>query len=124
MTEQMTRPAEETPEPRRLPLPAPRSRDGTLPLSSLQEQLWFLDRLAPGRRAYNVSRTFRLAGPVDVAALERAFGDVVRRHEILRTVFAVADTRPVQKVLAQGQARLGADELRSVPEARRGAWTL
>jgi len=124
MTEQMTRPEETAPTERRLPLPVPRNAQGTLPLSSLQEQLWFLDRLAPGRRAYNVSRTFRLAGPVDVAALERAFGDVVRRHEILRTVFAVDDTGPVQKVLAQGQARLAVDDLRSLPEDRREAEAL
>src|ERR671930_241452 len=121
MTEQMTRPEETAPNERRLPLPVPRNAQGTLPLSSLQEQLWFLDRLAPGRRAYNVSRTFRLTGPVDVAALERAFGDVVRRHEILRTVFAVDDTGPVQKVLPQGQARLAVEDLRSLPQDRRQA---
>src|SRR5919198_4259401 len=124
MTEQMTRPEETAPNERRLPLPVPRNAQGTLPLSSLQEQLWFLDRLAPGRRAYNVSRTFRLTGPVDVAALERAFADVVRRHEILRTVFAVDDTGPVQKVLPQGQARLAVDDLRSLPEDRREAEAL
>src|SRR5438128_11650937 len=81
MTEQMTRPGETTPDARRLPLPVPRNAQGTLPLSSLQEQLWFLDRLAPGVRAYNVSRAFRVTGRVDVAALECAFADVVRRHE-------------------------------------------
>src|SRR5919198_3496051 len=124
MTEQMTRPEETTPDERRLPLPVPRTAQGTLPLSSLQEQLWFLDRLAPGRSAYNISRTFRLTGPVDVAALERAFADVVRRHEILRTVFAVDDTGPVQKVLPQGQARLAVDDLRSLPEDRREAEAL
>src|SRR5256886_2573634 len=124
MTEQMTRPAEETPEPRRLPLPAPRSRDGTLPLSSLQEQLWFLDRLAPGRRAYNVSRTFRLTGPVDVGALECAFADVVRRHEILRTVFTVDETGPVQKVLPKGDARLVVEDLSGFPDDRREAEAL
>src|SRR5438128_2958878 len=124
MTEQMTRPEETTPDPRRLPLPAPRNVQGTLPLSSLQEQLWFLDRLAPGRRAYNVSRTFRLTGQVDTAALERAFADVVRRHEILRTVFAVDETGPVQKILPQGEARLAVDDLRSLPEDRREAEAL
>src|SRR5438270_3229616 len=124
MTEQMTRPAETTPDARRLPLPAPRNAQGTLPLSSLQEQLWFLDRLAPGRRAYNVSRTFRLTGPVDVGALERAFADVVHRHEILRTVFTVDETGPVQKVLPKGDARLVVEDLRGLPEDRREAEAL
>src|ERR671931_931379 len=124
MTEQITRPVESAPEARRLPLPVPRNAQGTLPLSSLQEQLWFLDRLAPGRRAYNVSRTFRLTGPVDVAALERAFGDVVQRHEVLRTVFTVDETGPVQKVLPKGETRLVVDDLRGLPEDRREAEAL
>src|ERR671930_131507 len=104
MTEQITRPVESAPEARRLPLPAPRNAQGTLPLSPLQEQLWFLDRLAPGARAYNVARAFRVTGQVDLSALERAFADVVRRHEILRTVFTVDETGPLQKVLPQGEA--------------------
>src|ERR671930_1925479 len=120
MTEQMTRP-DETPDARRLPLPVPRNAQGTLPLSSLQEQLWFLDRLAPGVRAYNVSRAFRVTGRLDVDALERAFADVLRRHEILRTVFTVDETGPLQKVLPQGHARLAVDDLRGLPEASREA---
>src|ERR671930_1174381 len=123
MTEQMTRP-EETPDARRLPLPVPRNAQGTLPLSSLQEQIWFLDRLAPGVRAYNVSRAFRMAGRLDVAALERAFADVVRRHEVLRTVFTVDEAGPLQKVLPQGQARLAVYDLRGLPEASREAKAL
>src|ERR687887_203124 len=124
MTEQITRPVESAPEARRLPLPAARNAQGTLPLSPLQEQLWFLDRLAPGMRAYNVARAFRVTGRVDLAALERAFADVVRRHEILRTVFTVDETGPLQKVLPQGQARLAVDDLRSLPEDRRQAEAL
>src|SRR5919197_2031587 len=124
MTEQITRPVESAPEGRRLPLPAPRNAQGTLPLSPLQEQLWFLDRLAPGVRAYNVARAFRVTGRVDLAALERAFADVVRRHEILRTVFTVDETGPLQKVLPEGQARLAVDDLRGLPEASREAEAL
>src|SRR5919197_5980491 len=123
MTEQMTRP-DETPDARRLPLPVPRNAQGTLPLSSLQEQLWFLDRLAPGVRAYNVSRAFRVTGRIDVAALERAFADVIRRHEILRTVFTVDETGPLQKVLPEGPARLAVGDLRGLPEASREAEAL
>src|SRR5439155_893553 len=80
--------------------------------------------LAPGVRAYNVARAFRVTGRVDLAALERAFADVVRRHEILRTVFTVDETGPLQKVLPQGQARLAVDDLRGLPEARREAEAL
>jgi amino acid adenylation domain-containing protein len=66
--------------------PAPRT--GPLPLSFGQERMWYLDRLEPGSGAYNVSMARRLAGPLDVDAMERALGEVVRRHEVLRTTFS------------------------------------
>ena len=64
-----------------LPL-ADRSR---LPLSFAQQRLWFLDQLEPGSTAYNMPIALRLRGPLDVAALEQSFSEVVRRHEVLRT---------------------------------------
>ncbi|HEU0298364.1 MAG TPA: amino acid adenylation domain-containing protein, partial [Longimicrobium sp.] len=73
-------------------------RDRPLPLSFAQERLWFIDQLEPGSAAYNVPLALELRGPLDTAALERALGEIVRRHEPLRTVFAVRDDRPVQVI--------------------------
>ncbi|MFV2104310.1 non-ribosomal peptide synthetase [Micromonospora sp. LOL_024] len=69
-----------------------------LPLSSGQEQLWFIDQFAPGLPTYNVPGTLRLSGELDVDALGRAFDALVARHEILRTRLDSADGRPVQVV--------------------------
>jgi nonribosomal peptide synthetase DhbF len=121
MSEQATRLFERASETSRLPLPVPRSGDGLLPLSPLQEQLWFLDRLAPGVRAYQVARVLRLIGRLDLGALDRALTDVVQRHEILRTVITVDDSGPVQKVLAEADARLVVEDLRALPADRREA---
>ncbi len=66
--------------------------------SFAQEQFWFVDQLSPGNVAYNFSWPVRLRGALDVAALDRAFAEVVRRHESLRTGFAVEDGEPVQLV--------------------------
>ncbi|HEX2094523.1 MAG TPA: non-ribosomal peptide synthase/polyketide synthase, partial [Longimicrobiaceae bacterium] len=74
------------------------ARDGPLPLSFAQQRLWFLDRLEPGSTAYNVPLALRLRGPLDARVLARALGEVVRRHEALRTVFGEADGEPVQTV--------------------------
>jgi len=74
-------------------------RDQPLPLSFAQERLWFIDQLEPDSAAYNVPLALDLAGPLDAAALERALGEIVRRHEPLRTVFAATDDAPVQVVL-------------------------
>src|ERR1044072_5247062 len=67
-------------------------------LSFSQQRLWFLDQLDPGNAAYHVTSTLRLSGPLNIAALKQAFTEIVRRHEVLRTTFAVADGQPVQTV--------------------------
>jgi amino acid adenylation domain-containing protein len=60
-------------------------------LSFAQERLWFLDRLEPGSPAYNLPGALRLVGRLDVAALASSLGQIRRRHEVLRTVFAARD---------------------------------
>ncbi|MCA1811833.1 MAG: amino acid adenylation domain-containing protein, partial [Halobacteriales archaeon] len=64
------------------------------PLSHAQERLWFIDQLAPGAPTYNICFSLRLKGPLEPAALGQAFAEVERRHESLRTVFAVHDGVP------------------------------
>jgi amino acid adenylation domain-containing protein len=73
--------------------------DEEFPLSFAQERLWFLDRLAPGEGAYNISAAVRLMGPLDVAAFGAALNEIVRRHEALRTRFGEgALGQPVQSI--------------------------
>jgi amino acid adenylation domain-containing protein len=73
-------------------------RGRPLPLSFAQQRLWFLQQMDPGSTAYNVAGGYRLSGALDVAALERALSEIVRRHEVLRTVFPLVDGEPVQEV--------------------------
>ena len=71
--------------PPRLPPVVAAGRSGALPLSFAQERLWFLERLEPGDASYNIARGAAPGRPLDARALERALGEVVRRHEALRT---------------------------------------
>ncbi|HEV2846646.1 MAG TPA: amino acid adenylation domain-containing protein, partial [Thermoanaerobaculia bacterium] len=76
----------------------PVPRDGDLPLSFAQERLWFLDQLQPGSAAYSAPSVMRLSGRIDIPALRAAVDEIVRRHESLRTAFAVRAGRPVQVI--------------------------
>jgi amino acid adenylation domain-containing protein len=71
----------------------------TAPLSFGQELFWLLDSATPGLVAYNVPRAFRIRGPLDDAALERAFNALIERHEVLRSVYSLAGDHPVQTVV-------------------------
>jgi amino acid adenylation domain-containing protein len=78
-----------------------RSPAARSPLSFAQQRLWFLEQLEPGRAVYNELAGVELIGPLNVAALERSLQEVVRRHEVLRTTFEMADGSPVQVVHAE-----------------------
>ena len=74
------------------------SRDGA-ELSFAQRRLWFLDRLEPGSATYNIPIQSQLLGALDVERLETAIQQVVRRHEILRTVYLQRGDHLVQSVV-------------------------
>lgn len=57
------------------------------PLSPGQQRIWFLERMLPGRTAYNETKAIELEGPLDVPALRAALRALAGRHEQLRTVF-------------------------------------
>nr|QEO74288.1 condensation domain-containing protein [uncultured bacterium] len=76
-----------------------RAAAGDAVLSYAQERFWFLEQLVPGTAAYQVCFGVRLAGRLDRAVLTRALDEIVRRHQILRTVIAVRDGRPRATVL-------------------------
>ncbi|HEX2077170.1 MAG TPA: amino acid adenylation domain-containing protein, partial [Longimicrobium sp.] len=104
-----------------LPPVVPTERTGPLPLSFAQERLWFIDRLEPGSAVYNIPMAWRLGGALDQAALERALGEIVRRHEALRTVFREADGSPVQVIAPFGGFALPVEDLSGLGEADREA---
>ncbi|MFC6079650.1 amino acid adenylation domain-containing protein [Sphaerisporangium aureirubrum] len=85
-------------------LPAPGSRpevplrpraEGTpVPLSPVQEGLWFLHSYQDGDPAAHLATALRLSGPLDEDALVRALAALTARHEALRTRFPGDEGRP------------------------------
>ena len=72
----------------------------TFPLSFAQQRLWFLDQWQPGSTAYVVPASFTFTGAVDADAVTRSLGDLVERHETLRTTFETVGEEPVQRIRA------------------------
>ena len=100
------------------------SRDEELPLSFAQQRMWFLDQLEPGTATYNISTAIQIGGQLDISALERAFNEIIRRHEILRTTFVTIDGEPVQVIASQANLPLPLVDLEDIPGSRVEAQSL
>ncbi len=94
--------------------PVPRGED--LPLSFAQERLWFLDRLTPGNAAYNIPLALAAHGELSLPALTAALGEMVRRHEALRTTYVARGDRPVQVIAPAAAWALPLIDLAALPE--------
>ncbi|MFI9617237.1 condensation domain-containing protein, partial [Streptomyces sp. NPDC052023] len=80
------------------PAVVPMGRPDPLPLSFAQRRLWFLQRFEESS-TYHIPIALHLNGKLVVEALRWALGDVMARHESLRTVFPEVDGAPVQMIL-------------------------
>ncbi|MDO8971848.1 MAG: condensation domain-containing protein, partial [Saprospiraceae bacterium] len=74
-------------------------REGGVCVSFSQERMWFLSRLDPENFAYNLSGGYRFKGWIRVDILERCLTEIVRRHEMMRSIFRDMDGKLVQVVL-------------------------
>ncbi|HEX8889429.1 MAG TPA: amino acid adenylation domain-containing protein, partial [Pyrinomonadaceae bacterium] len=88
-----------------------------LPLSFSQQRLWFLDQLEPESPFYNIPTAVRMSGMLNLEALERTLNEIVRRHESLRTTFAVTDGKPVQVINETQKISLSVTDLSNVAES-------
>jgi Condensation domain len=89
------------------------------PLSFAQQRLWFLSQLEPNTAAFNFPLAARLTGTLRVAALERCFNEIIRRHEILRTTFVQPGEQPVQVINPPAALSLVTESLEHLPVSER-----
>jgi len=69
-----------------------------LPISLAQRQIWYQEIVNPGNIAYNIPIALRLVGNIARLALEKSCRQIIHRHEILRTTFAIENGEPVQLI--------------------------
>ncbi|MFG3280835.1 condensation domain-containing protein [Streptomyces sp. NPDC048111] len=81
------------------PAPAAPRDNGPAPLTHAQRRMWLMERLGQSGAQYSVPFATRLRGPLDLAALEAALTELVRRHEILRTRYGRDGEEPYQEAL-------------------------
>jgi amino acid adenylation domain-containing protein len=108
----------------RTPSIAANAGAGPAPLSYSQGRMWLIQSLEPTTTAYNIPVALRLRGPLDAAALSRAFDILYERHEMLRCVVRLENGHPSQVIAPWASGALAIEDLRdhgndALAEARR-----
>ncbi|WP_281558221.1 non-ribosomal peptide synthase/polyketide synthase [Thalassomonas sp. RHCl1] len=93
----------------------------TMALSFAQQRLSFIDQLQGGSPEYNMPVAFEVSGNFDADAAEQALARIVRRHEILRSVYHSAEQggETLQYILAEANFTLSRFDLTALDEAAR-----
>ncbi len=87
------------------------------PASLAQQRFWVLDKLEPGNSALNVAVRWRIEGNLPAQLIEKAFAQIIERHETLRTSFIEIDGEPLQVVQPELSLRVPSIDLTVRQEA-------
>jgi len=92
------------------------ARHGELPLSFSQERIWRLSKLDPdNHNTGNIHFAFRIAGSLDVVALEKTIHAIIQRHEVFRTSCQTINNRAVQGIVPEIDFKLALYDLTELP---------
>src|SRR5215510_9427182 len=91
----------------------------TFPLSFAQMDMWLAAQMGAGAAAYHIANNIALTGPLRVDVLAESLNEIVARHEILRTTFAVMEGEPLQMVAPERRYELPVSDLRPLTDEER-----
>jgi len=97
----------------------PRKPGTPIPIAPSQQPIWLHAQIAGDARIYNESMLFTFRRALNGAVLQRSFAELLRRHEVLRTVFAQVDTEVVQVVYDRLFLSIPETDLRAFPAKER-----
>jgi amino acid adenylation domain-containing protein len=90
------------------------------PLSNAQKRIWVLSQFEGGNQAYNITDSLYLKGKVEIALFEKAFREVIKRHQSLRTVFNEVEGDPVQIILPEVPFSINFEDLQGkIPDEKK-----
>ncbi|MEH1813016.1 MAG: amino acid adenylation domain-containing protein [Nostoc sp.] len=92
-------------------------RSKELPLSFAQQRMWFLYQLESQSPFYNEGLQLRVAGVLNIEALQQSINEIIRRHEILRTTFPAVDGKPLQIISPSLTINIPVLDLQSLEES-------
>ncbi len=88
----------------------------TYAVSHAQKRLWLTEKIEGNPALYHLHGAFRITGPLSVELLEKAFADLVSRHESLRTTFVETGGELFQRVQPPGGFSMTVIEKPGAPE--------
>jgi amino acid adenylation domain-containing protein len=94
---------------------------GDVPLSFAQEEFWSPDGFEPNDALYATHIIVHLQGRLKVAALEQSLNEIVRRHDVLRTIFPSLEGNPVQRISPRSQVYMPIVDVTALPASKRTA---
>ena len=89
-------------------------RNQEMPLSCAQKWLWIYDQVETNSYAFNISAVVRLKGKLEITALETSINEIIKRHEILRTVLKSKGAEVFQQILPELNIFLPVEELQNL----------
>jgi aspartate racemase len=93
----------------------PREKKDYYPLSFGQHRLWFMSQVEPNSPLYNIYWAVKLEGKLNIKALGNSLNTIVKRHEVLRTIFKSIDGQPVQIIKENNKVEIPLIDLRKIP---------
>ena len=97
------------------PVISERSKQDFVSLSVAQQRLWFLEQLSGERATDSRLAVVHLKGDLQIAVLELAVAEIVRRHQVLRTTFSMNDGTAVGAIAPARTVSLPVTNLQQLP---------
>lgn len=106
-------------KPHPISRPVPTDHTNVVQQSHAQRRLWFLFQLNPEQALHNLLFRLSLVGPaLDASRLQAVFGEIIKRHSVLRTCYRNSASGPEQLVLTSVPIEILAQDLTELTPAQ------